>query len=311
MPHLRTAATLLLCASMASLSTGAWARDTASDTTAAVLETLNQEYRALYREGTQQVLDSLPLVLVVQNHTITAVRGEQRKLYPVPLQRYNEARAVVHAALGFQGLMAGQIRRQESGQDAEWARVDAFVTRLGMTRQAAAKSTLTRTEKQYAAQLIDILEQGTREARTVGRVSHQTTVNTLRQAQPVLLALSESVGKAHAQSLLAVLESIKSSATEDEWAKAIAVVTGPVTARRNNLETAATASSLGVDKLGSRIFYSENIFDVDGALAYLRTLVGDQALSEDAFGRPERMWEDLFAPVSRELINTDFYTELK
>lgn len=208
MPHLRTAATLLLCASMASLSTGgAWARDTASDTTAAVLETLNQEYRALYREGTQQVLDSLPLVLVVQNHTITAVRGEQRKLYPVPLQRYNEARAVVHAALGFQGLMAGQIRRQESGQDAEWVRVDAFVT--------------------------------------------------------------------------------------------------------DNLETAATASSLGVDKLGRRIFYSENIFDVDGALAYLRTLVGDQALSEDAFGRPQRMWEDLFAPVSRELINTDFYTELK
>jgi len=83
-----------------------------------------------------------------------------------------------------------------------------------------------------------------------------------------------------------------------------------VTPRRNNLETAIVASVLGKEHLGTRIFYSENIFSVDGALAYLQTLVGDRELSRHVFGAPQRMWEDLFAPVSRTLVEGDFYTEL-
>src|SRR5690606_26455985 len=69
------------------------------------LEEFNAGFRGLYHARTRQVLEQLPLVLVVQNHTLTTVRGEQRRLYPIPLQRYNEARAVVHAVLGFHGLM--------------------------------------------------------------------------------------------------------------------------------------------------------------------------------------------------------------
>src|SRR5690606_1031565 len=50
------------------------------------LEAINTTYRALYRQRTQQVLESLPLVLVVQNNMVTAVRGHHRKLYAVPIQ---------------------------------------------------------------------------------------------------------------------------------------------------------------------------------------------------------------------------------
>src|SRR5690606_5253523 len=48
----------------ACLSAPSWARDTAPLTASAELETLNGDFRALYRERTQQVLEALPLVLV-------------------------------------------------------------------------------------------------------------------------------------------------------------------------------------------------------------------------------------------------------
>ena len=68
---------------------------------------------------------------------------------------------------------------------------------------------------------------------------------------------------------------------------------------------------MGKELLGERIFYAENINSVEGALGFLQTLVGDSQLSEAVFKDPTRMWRDLFAPVSRQYVSEDFYTELK
>lgn len=300
-------AALLFCAALIAVPAQVSARDILPPPSAE-LETLNDSFRALYREHTQHVLEALPLVLVVQNHTITAVRGTQRRLYPVSLQRYNEARAVVHAALGFHGLM-GTLAHAAPGE-ADWQRAENFLLMLERTRLAVVRSALSPGEQNQARQVLDILHQASRSA-LADRVIHADTIAaTLRRAEPLLSAMSESVGHAHAEAMLAVLQGIEADATEEEWKEVVAVVTGPMTPRRNNLETAIVAAALGPQHLGTRIFYSENIFSVDGALAYLRTLAGDRELSQNVFGTSHRMWEDLFAPVSRTLVEGDFYTEL-
>ena len=303
------------------------------------LEALNTNYRALYRQRTQQVLESLPLVLVVQNNMITAVRGHHRKLYAVPIQRYNEARAVVHAALGFHGLLSLQ-GQGAAGATAEpdtsvsgpaagamstshaqahgapgastqaLATLHAFQNDLDRTTQALRHSTLARNEKALAQEILTTLRTATEDSIRSGRLTAEDIAAALKTAEPKLSALAASIGEAHAQALQNALRRAQADATEAEWSQAVAVVTGPATPRRNNLETAATASVLGVEHLGTRIFYSENIFDVDGALSYLQTLVGDRELSQYVFGQPHRMWEDLFAPVSRGLVDQDFYTAL-
>lgn len=299
---------LLLLIIANSMPTPSWARDTQALAATAQLESLNDDFRALYHERTQQVLEALPLVLVVQNHTITAVRGEHRRLYPVPLQRYNEARAIVHAVLGFHGLM-GSLAHAHQGE-ADWARVEAFLVSLAHTRFATERSALTVPEKTQAVQMLGILQRAGNDALAARSINDNAITNTLRQTEPLLSAITESVGQAHAQAMLAVLKRIQSDATEQEWQNVVAVVTGPTTPRRNNLETAIVAAALGEQHLGKRIFYSENIFSVDGALSYLQTLVGDQELSQHVFGVPHRMWEDLFAPVSRKLVEKEFYAEL-
>lgn len=284
-----------------------WARDTL-DSVESQLERLNGEYRALYREHSQQVLEALPLVLVVQNHTITAVRGSHRRLHPVPLQRYNEARAIVHAALGFHGLMN---RLAADPAQADWSRIEPFLQNLELTRALVSRSTLSPEERKQAKQVLDILRATSEEALAARAITTDVISTSLQRIEPVLSDMSVSVGRAHAQNMLRVLQNVQAEATEDEWAQVRVVVTGPMTPRRNNLETAIVASVVGPEHLGRRIFYSENIFDVDGALAYLRTLVVDSELSTQVFGAPQRMWEDLFAPVSRELVQQEFYTELR
>ena len=301
----RFALFLLLSSSL--LAAPSWARDMALSP-AVELEALNKEFRTLYHQRTQQVLEALPLVLVIQNHTITAVRGTQRRLYPVPLQRYNEARAIVHATLGFHGLMGG-LAHAGAG-NADWTRVETFMRNLERTRLATASSALAGAEKTQAMRVLDILRRASSEALAARTIDEHAIADTLRRTEPLLVAMAESVGQAHAAAMLTVLQGIQADATEQEWKQVVAVVTGPVTPRRNNLETAIVASVLGKEHLGTRIFYSENIFSVDGALAYLQTLVGDRELSRHVFGAPQRMWEDLFAPVSRTLVEGDFYTEL-
>lgn len=289
------------------------ARDTAP-TVSDTLEDINAGFRALYHERTQQVLEQLPLVLVVQNDTITAVRGNQRRLYPVPLQRYNEARAVVHAVLGFHGLM-GSIANEATpseGRLSEQARgrVQAFASELERVRRLLPHTTLSPQEKTQARMVLNQLVNACHDVLASGSVSTEWIATTLRPTEAPLFALAESVGNAHVAAMQGALKRAQADATAEEWANAVAVVTGPMTPRRNNLETAIVASVMGPEHLGTRIFYSENIFSVDGALAYLKTLVGDKELSEHVFGKPYRMWEDLFAPVSRGLVSEDFYTDL-
>jgi len=298
---------LTLCAVIFLAPAQSWARDT-PPTTSETLETLNEGFRALYRERTRQVLEALPLVLVVQNHSITAVRGTHRRLYPIPLQRYTEARAIVHAALGFHGLMGNLAQTQPA--DIDWRRVENFLLDLQRTRQAVGRSALSKGEQAQALQLLDILQQASRSALSTRSFSASDLTAIMRRSEPPMTALAETIGHAHAKAMAAVLQRIQTDATEEEWQNAVAVVAGPMTPRRNNLETAIVAAALGPEHLGSRIFYAENLFSVDAALSYLQVLAGDRELSQNVFDDPQRMWEDLFAPVSRTLVEEDFYVEL-
>lgn len=303
---------LLLLAAMGFTSAPALAREPAPSASE-LLENLNTDFRALYRQRTQEVLEALPLVLVVQNNTITAVRGTQRKLYPVPIQRYNEARAIIHTLLAFHGVASSLADEQTAarGGSAEyWAQLEALSQDLQQVRRAVSQTTLTRAEQAHARKVLDVLEDASRYMLSTRSVTSSWLADTLRRTQQPLAALTDSVGRAHADAMQATLKRIQSDATAQEWENVVAVVTGPMTPRRNNLETAIVASVLGSEHLGTRIFYSENIFSVDGALTFLQTLVGDRELSENVFDQPHRMWEDLFAPVSASLVEEDFYTEL-
>lgn len=297
--------TTLSLAVMLSISP-AEARTTAPATDQ-TLNTLNANFRELYQARTAQVLEQLPLVLVVQNSAITAVRGTQRQIFAVPIQRYNDARSIMHAVLGFHGLMT---RLAQAGSGAQWRELQTLIDNLEQLQTLVGRTELNRLEQAHADKVLRRLHDYASNALAKQHIDLPALRAALKAAEPDISAITLSIGRAHAAAMTDVLSTIKAQATPEEWAQVIAVVTGPSTPRQNNLESAIVASVLGRQFLGTRIFYSENIFSIDGALAYLQTLAGDQELSENVFNRPYQMWQDLFTPASRELIGDDFYTGL-
>lgn len=271
------------------------------------LDDLNQSFRALYQERTRQVLHEHPLVLVVQNSAITAVRGTRHTPYPVDLTHYDQIKSISHAVLGFHGLMQ---QLAHAGPTTDWRQVQRFQQRLKALQTHIGQSVLDPTEKQQAGLLLNALTKAVQDALDSGSITAPEIRHTLQSIRPEIDALSMSAGQRHVRVMSGVLDRIRKDASPKEWSEAVAVVTGPMTPRRNNLETAIVASAMGKDQLGRRIFYTENIFTVEGALSWLQTVLGDRELAENVFDDPYRMWQDLFAPVSRTLIETDFYTEL-
>jgi hypothetical protein len=88
------------------------------------------------------------------------------------------------------------------------------------------------------------------------------------------------------------------------------VIPGPITARLNNLNVAVTASVMGRNLIGERIFYSENIYDEQGMIAFVEMLMRDKKLSTVLFDNPYRMWRDLLADASADYVDQDFVTAL-
>lgn len=298
---------LMGCMSLALVIGGAATSSHATEA-AAPLDELNAQFRALYHERTAQVVSELPLVLIVQNSLVTAVRGDHRRLYPVPIQAYNEARSIMHALLGFHGLM-NSLR--SAGPSADWSRAQAFVGSLDRLQQELPHTSLNSTQQALAGKVVISLRASVVEAIKRQAIDEERIAQTLAKVQPIAMQLVKTAGQQHAAYLRQAFERAKKDATPEEWQKAIAVVTGPSTPRRKNLETAVTAAVLGKELLGTRIFYAENIFTVEGALSFLQTLMGDKELSQNMFAEPHRMWRDLFAPVSDEVLESvDFYSAL-
>lgn len=271
------------------------------------LALLNTELRGWYGARRTEVMADQPLILVVSGAGIVAVRGDDSTTYPVDLTEYNQVKAMLHGVLGFQGIMRTTA---EARGAANWSDVDEFLDQLRQVRALIPDTALTASGKARVASAYDTLIAVTRRALDSRTIAVKTVRTTLREVRPRMMPEVKWIGRRHARDVEAALLAAKADATKAEWASVVAVVTGPMTPRRDNLETAVVAHVLGEDLLGSRIFYSENLFSTSQALSYLGTVLGDSEFSVDMFDSPTRMWRDVFAPVSREWVREDFYTAL-
>lgn len=290
---------------LSSLTAPTWAQEQGDVNTELAL--LNSEFREWYGDRRAEILASQPLILVVNNAGVTAIQGDESATYSVDLTAYTQVKSILHAVLGYQGLMRSTIA---AGSGADWAQVDDLLASL---REAKSLIPQTALPAKHQAQVIaayDTLIDSAQRARDRESITLAQEQAALRKARENLYPSVLWAGRKHARNMKSALQTVKRDVTPREWDRAVAVVTGPMTPRRNNLETAVTAKMLGPDKLGRRIFYSENLFTTRDALSYLGSVLGDSQFSNDMFDSWTRMWQDLFADVSSEYVARDFYTAL-
>jgi len=273
----------------------------------AQLAGLNTDFRGWYADRRAEVMAEQPLILVVSNSGVTAIRNGQQAKYSVDLTAYTQVKSVLHAVLGFQGLMRSTVA---AGQQPDWAEVEQLIGQLQDARALIPSTLIPEDLQPGVVGAYDTLIDTAQRALDRRWVTHRNVESALRSARDGVMPAVLWIGREHARNIRSVLQTAKRDATPEEWSRVVAVATGPMTPRRDNLETAVTAKVLGPQWLGSRIFYSENLFSTTDALNYLGTVLTDAQFSEDMFESSTRMWRDVFAPVSREYVADGFYTAL-
>ena len=267
---------------------------------------LNDGFRKLYYEPTKAIMDQLPLILIIGGDSVTTLAGESRTVYPLP-NTYAEIKASLHSVLGFQGLMVMLLGNTD---DAQWQKAIHLSKDLGelltLIPQTDAKPNVKRLTIEFVAQLKTTTDEFIKQK----QVNENQVLSVLTKVRPTILNVAKEIGQESAESLKNILVSIQSKTSKVVWDQTIAVIPGPITARLNNLNTAVTASVMGRDLLGKRIFYSENFYDEAGIRSYVAMLMRDKKLSDMLFDNPYRMWRDLLADTSETIIDADFFTPL-
>ena len=270
------------------------------------LNSLNEEFRKLYREQTKAIMDEIPLILIVSGDSVTALSGQSRTVYLLP-NTSNEIKASLHSVLGFQGLM---VTLSGNMDDVQWQKAVLYSKYLGELLILIPQTTAQQKTKQLTIELVTQIKKATDEFIKQKQVNENQVQAVLTKVRPIILDVAKDIGQEFAESLKAILLSIQAKMSKSDWDRTIAVIPGPITARLNNLNIAVTASVMGRELLGKRIFYSENIYDEAGIIAYIEMLMRDKKLSLMLFDDQYRMWRDLLADTSTSIIETDFFTPL-
>lgn len=95
------------------------------------LTELNSDFREWYGAGRTELIEDLPLVLVVSNQGVIAIRQSGTANYQVDLTAYTQVKSILHAALGFQGLMRTTLG---AGESADWGEVEELIENLDRGR---------------------------------------------------------------------------------------------------------------------------------------------------------------------------------
>lgn len=270
------------------------------------LNRLNDGFRKLYYEQTQDIMEKLPLILIIGGDSVTALSGNARTVYPLP-DVYSEIKASLHSVLGFQGLMVTLIGNTDNTQ---WQKASSYSKNLGELLTLIPQTNAAPKMKQLTIEMVIQLRKATDEFIKQKQVDENQVQSVLSAVRPAIITVAKGIGQESADSLRSLLISIQSKTSKDVWDQTIAVIPGPITARLNNLNAAVTASVMGPELLGKRIFYSENFYDEAGILSYVQMLMRDRKLSIMLFNDPYRMWRDLLADTSETIIGTDFFIPL-
>lgn len=184
-----------------------------------------------------------------------------------------------------------------------WRDAERFSSSLVELMSLIEETQTSATAQRDTAAVILKLQQATRAAITQQKVTLKDIAATLSSVEPDVTAVNNEIGQSLINAMMATLEAIKEKVTTADWEKVIVVVPGPATARVNNLGVAAAAAVLGEAALGKQIFYSEAIYDDEGILRFVQTLMRDKHFSTLMFNQPYRLWRDALSDTAEKYLN--------
>ena len=265
------------------------------------LDKLNASFRQQYALARDENLASMPLLIVLETGKVTWVTKGKRQQKEIPLARYTQTKILMHALLGAYGVGSRLVRDGATKSELKAARELLANITKAMELVPKDDKKLYFLLYQLRGEVAIWIQRG---------LNQEQLEQSLRPLREDAMEIVDQQAKEHFQHVREALLAIRKTVPAADWEKAVVVVPGGAAARRDRLEVAAAMSVLGRSALNHRIFYAENVYDVDGAIQIVAGLEIDRALAETFFDDSTRMWRDLLGDDVKGEVGGDFYPGL-
>jgi hypothetical protein len=260
------------------------------------LAALNDTFRAAYRETRAWRLSRRDPVIVVQFDDLHLIRAGQTRTEKFTPAIYHEYKAIAHIPLALYAKLAPLPGRPFDKAAREW--LTAYLEQI----QAAAKSLDGRpgwTAEQLALhrKIAADSEKFIEKIASAEQVGDDDLTAYTRSMRPLVLASADAAARAQLDGLHTLVTKWRAE-LGSRWSHVDVVVLGPKQPRAGNLQYAYFKRAMGPGAEGRRLWYAEGIFDKDGGMNLLGTILIDRGASIAFFNDPVRLERDLLADAA-------------
>lgn len=253
---------------------------------------LNTAARESYAAARALALKSdQPIFLVTD--TVTLIRGEDLGSLPYSPPIYHELKSISHLPLGVYSASIGLI---ENPTEQRWIdRLKTLRTQVDSAEIELGKASLTESQRVRQQNILSLSRTYLDDILMRKSIDSVSLNRYARSLAPHLLANAADAAKVQIDALDLAVRELSKKLKPGEFEKAIAVITGPKTPREGNLQFQYFVYAFGPGTAGTRVIYTESIFDREAALGVLRTVLNDRMASQAFFGDTYRLERDMMA----------------
>lgn len=298
------AAAALALSLAACAGSGPGAPSTAAAPNKDALVALNDTFRASYRDLRKWRIDTLDPILVVQFDDLHLVRNGQTRTETSTPPIYHEFKAIAHIPLALYVKLARVPERPFDRAMLDW--LTAYMKQVqaadaSLDGRPGWSADQLRLHKKIVADSLAFMEKiGAAE-----QVSDAQLTAYTRAMRPLVLASADAAAKAQLDGLHALVTKWRAELGA-RWSHVDVVVLGPKQPRPGNVQYEYFRRAMGPGAEGRRLWYAEGVFDKDGGLNLLGTILIDRGASIAFFDDPKRLERDLLADAARKHLDRMF-----
>jgi hypothetical protein len=269
------------------------AEPTKTDPPPDALASLNDTFRAAYRQTRADALAHSGPVILVEGDTLVLKRDGRRTEGEYTPRLYHELKAVSHVPLALYVLLADGPLTDERLTALRRYREQAEAARATLEKRGFSAESLKRQQQIFTASLAFLDKALERK-----QVSSDELTAFTREMAPLVLADAEESARLQIDALHAQTTAWRKQLSADEWKRLHVVVMGSAMPRRGNIAVQYFAKLLGESGEGRRIIYAEALWDEAKALDLLGTHLLDTDIGTVFFKDDQRMHRDLLADAT-------------
>jgi hypothetical protein len=258
------------------------------------LKALNDTARAVYAAGKAETLSHRGPIIIVGSDIVLMANGSETRANYTP-DSYTSLKTMSHIALGTVGLLQAYLDDPAGGAskwrpyleklEVQTKAVEPILDTLGLGDDALARD---RFIVQHLLAFMDsVLQKGSYTREELTAAGHEVA--------PFLLANAAAAARDQIDLLDSIVQKWRAGMTPDEWNNIRVFVLGPRMPRNGYLQFNYFRFLMGDDAVDKRLIYGENIFDDDGAIALLGTILTDRSIAAIVFDDEMRMDRDFLA----------------